>query len=156
MIFMSEENIRQVNPCKDACNGIRVLILRFRELILYGIIGSISSGLDFTVFTLLTKSGIYYVVANICSVLVGIVTSFIFNRKYNFKVKDKTVKRFTIFLSVGLMGLVLSTAILWLLYTRLGMNELTSKLISIAGVVVVQFLLNKYITFRNKSDKRHE
>ena len=150
---MNEGNIRQVNPCNDAMNGLKALIIKFRELILYGIIGCISSGLDFTIFTLLTKLGLYYVIANICSVLVGIITSFILNRKYNFKVKDKTIRRFTIFLTVGLMGLVLSTVILWLLYTRMGMNELTSKLISIAGVVIVQFLLNKYITFRNQTDK---
>lgn len=150
---MIDEPIIQITPCKNVIKRIKALIVRFRELILYGIIGSISSGLDFAVFTLLTKAGIYYVYANICSVLFGIITSFVLNRKYNFKVKDKTARRFAIFLTVGLMGLVLSTVILWLLYTRMGMNELTSKLISIAGVVLVQFLLNKYITFRNKSEK---
>ena len=76
---------------------------RFRNLILYGIIGSLSSFLDFCVFTVLTSVvGLYYLLANCISVLVGITTSFLLNRAYNFKVKDKAKKRFVIFLTVGL------------------------------------------------------
>lgn len=126
------------------------LIIRFRELILYGIIGSMSSGIDFIFFTALTSFGVFYVYANICSVTTGIITSFILNRKYNFKVTDNTFKRFAIFLSVGLMGLVFSTVILWLLTIKMNMNEIPSKLLSIIGVVIMQFLLNKYVTFRKK------
>ncbi len=126
------------------------ILIQFRELILYGIIGCISSGLDFLVFTALTSLGVYYVLANCFSVVIGIVTSFSLNRKYNFRVKDHTFKRFAIFLSVGLMGLILSTGILWMLMEKLGMDEIISKLISIFGVVIFQFLLNKFITFRKR------
>lgn len=126
------------------------IAVKFKEVILYGIIGSFSSGLDFIIFTILTKIGMFYVIANIFSVIVGIFTSFILNRRYNFKVTDNTIRRFAIFLSVGLLGLALSTTILWLLLTKVGINELLAKLISIAGVVIVQFILNKYITFKQK------
>lgn len=125
-------------------------ILRFRHLILYGLIGGFTSSLDFAVFTFLTKYfGLFYIIANCISVLVGISTSFVLNRSYNFKVKNKTGLRFTIFLTVGLCGLCLSNLILWLGINKLEDNEILTKFASIFIVVFFQFLANKYITFRD-------
>ena len=127
------------------------LYQRFRNLILYGIIGSFTSALDFAVFTMLSKYiGIHYIVANCISVLIGISTSFALNRSINFKVKDKTGKRFLIFLTVGLCGLLLSNVILYVGIDMLSGDELIVKLASIVWVVGFQFILNKFITFKEK------
>ena len=124
---------------------------RFRHLILYGIIGSFTSFLDFCVFTVLSRYiGIYYLVANCISVLVGITTSFLLNRAYNFKVKDKAKQRFAIFLIVGLCGLLLSNLILYIGIDIMHGGETIVKLASIVLVVGFQFLLNKFVTFRVK------
>ena len=127
------------------------LYQRFRNLILYGIIGSFTSALDFAVFTMLSKFiGIHYIVANCISVLIGISTSFALNRSINFKVKDKTGKRFLIFLTVGACGLLLSNVILYVGIDMLSGDELIVKLASIVLVVGFQFILNKFITFKEK------
>lgn len=132
-------------------NMLSRLYQRFRNLILYGIIGSFTSALDFAVFTLLSKYiGIHYIIANCISVLVGITTSFALNRSINFKVKDKTGKRFLIFLTVGLCGLLLSNVILYVGIDMLSGDELIVKLASIVLVVGFQFILNKFITFKEK------
>ena len=132
-------------------NMLSRLYQRFRNLILYGIIGSFTSALDFAVFTLLSKYiGIHYIIANCISVLVGITTSFALNRSINFKVKDKTGKRFLIFLMVGLCGLLLSNVILYVGIDMLSGDELIVKLASIVLVVGFQFILNKFITFKEK------
>lgn len=130
---------------------IKKLYFKFRNLILYGIIGSFTSFLDFCVFTVLTSYiGIYYIIANCISVLVGITTSFLLNRAYNFKVKDHTKRRFVAFLSVGLCGLVLSNIILFVGIDVLHLNDLIVKLASIVLVVGFQFILNKFVTFSVK------
>lgn len=127
------------------------LYFKFRNLILYGIIGSFTSFLDFYVYTLLSQyAGIYYLAANCISVLVGITTSFVLNRKYNFKVKDHAGQRFSIFLTVGLCGMLLSNLILYVGIDELHYNSMIVKLASIVLVVFFQFLLNKYITFREQ------
>jgi len=128
---------------------IVTLYQKFRHLILYGIIGSFSSGLDFLIYTLLVQvGGIQYLFANCISVLAGISTSFILNRNYNFKVKDHAKRRFSIFLTVGLCGLVMSNMILYICIDVLSMDKLISKLLSIVLVVFFQFLVNKYLTFK--------
>ncbi|MBQ3957261.1 MAG: GtrA family protein, partial [Bacteroidaceae bacterium] len=64
------------------------------------------------------------------------------------KVKDRTARRFLIFLSVGLAGLCLSNLILWVGVGPLQLPKVVAKLLSIVLVVFFQFLLNKYVTFR--------
>ena len=128
---------------------LKNLYCRFRHLILYGIIGSFSSSIDFAIFTLLVQIvGFHYLVANSISILVGITTSFFLNRNYNFKVKDNVKGRFLIFLSVGLCGLMLSNFSLYVFVSTFAMNKLLSKLLSIVLVVFFQFLINKYVTFK--------
>ncbi|MBE6259908.1 MAG: GtrA family protein [Prevotella sp.] len=128
---------------------ISKLIKEFRTLILYGIIGSASAALDFLLYTFFVNVlSWHYIVSNCISVLAGISTSFSLNRTYNFKVKDQITKRFSIFLCVGLCGMLFSNLILYLCIDYLQMNKIFSKLLSIVLVVFFQFLVNKYITFK--------
>lgn len=125
---------------------------KFHHLILYGIIGVFSSGLDFVIYTLLIQLvGLPYLFANCISVLGGISTSFILNRNYNFKVKDHAKRRFSIFLTIGLCGLAFSNLILYGCVDIMNLNKIFSKVLSIVLVVFFQFLLNKYITFRKSN-----
>lgn len=130
-------------------NAIRFFYDEFRELFLYGIIGSFTCFLDFCVFTLLTQyTETNYLLANCFSVILGITSSFSLNRAYNFKVKDKTKQRFLIFLTVGISGLCLSNLILWIGIDKLQFDDTITKLASIVLVVGFQFLLNKFVTFK--------
>ena len=128
------------------------LFIKFRTLILYGIIGSFSAGMDFLSFYLLTSVlDLYYLLANVFSVSIGITISFVLNRNFNFKVKDKTIKRFLIFVSVGIGGMALSSGLLFLFIDILIFEEIFSKFISIVFVVLIQFVINKFVTFKKES-----
>ena len=128
---------------------IKALYSKFRNLILYGIIGSCTAMLDFLIFTGLTLwTSIHYIIANIISCSTGILCSFLLNRKYNFKVTDHTFRRMVIFFSVGIFGMFLSSVILHFCIDNMHWEELVSKLMSIVIVVIIQFFMNKYISFR--------
>ncbi len=125
------------------------LYTRFRNLILYGIIGGFCAALDFVVYSALCYWDILpYLWANVVSINVGIFTSFVLNRSLNFKVKDKVTVRGLSFYMVGMIGLGISELMLYLMVTVGGWNEVLCKLLSIVVVALVQFCLNKYITFR--------
>ena len=126
--------------------NIKDLIIKYRELILYGIIGGLCASLDFGVYSLLSL-WIPFLWANIISVHCGIFCSFVLNRNYNFKVKDNTGKRFISFYLVGLAGLGLSELLIYLLTDQLRWNHLIAKLLTIVVVALFQFCLNKLITF---------
>ena len=130
---------------------IKQLYFRFRNLILYGVIGGFCAALDFGVYTGLCYWNIMpYLIANIISIHIGIFTSFVLNRSFNFKVKDKVKTRFLSFYTVGLVGLGISEGMLYLMVTKEGWNEIACKLVSIVVVALIQFLLNKYITFKKQ------
>ena len=124
---------------------------RFRNIILYGLIGGVCATLDFSIYTTLCYFDMMpYLWANVISIHCGVFTSFFLNRTFNFKVKDKTAQRFLSFYVVGLIGLAVSEGLLYLMVTIGNCNELLSKLISVVLVALVQFVLNKYITFKTK------
>jgi len=128
-------------------NTIKALYNEFRELILYGIIGGFCALLDFVIYNLLGMV-MPYLWANVISVHCGIFTSFFLNRQYNFKVKDKTSQRFRIFYLVGLLGLGVSELLIYILSARMGMEYRLSKIITIFVAALIQFVLNKFITFK--------
>lgn len=132
-------------------NVISSLYSRFRNLILYGIIGGACAALDFTIYSLLCHFELLpYLWSNVVSIHCGIICSFFLNRTYNFKVKNKSFQRFLSFYAVGLIGLGISELMLYLMVEIKSWNEIVCKLISIVVVALIQFVLNKYITFKTK------
>lgn len=124
------------------------LFLKYQQFILYGVIGVLSASLDFFVFTFLTHLSLNYLLANVISVNCGIITSFILNRQFNFKVKNRSLKRFLTFYAVGLLGLCVSSIFLWLFVEIFYVKVLVSKIIVIFIITIMQFSLNKLITFK--------
>jgi len=127
---------------------IKIQYIRYRQLILYGIIGGFSAFLDFFVYAVLCKWGIPYLAANVISVHSGIICSFLLNRHYNFKVKDKAKLRFLSFYIIGLTGLAISSGILYLAIDYYHFHDIYAKIPTIIVVALFQFVLNKFITFR--------
>jgi putative flippase GtrA len=127
---------------------IFILVKKYQQLLLYGIIGGISAGLDFIIYTALCHLSIYFLIANIISIHCGIFCSFILNKQYNFKIKDKPIIRFFSFYVVGLSGLGISTLMLYCMIIMAEWNEIISKLSTIIFVALIQFTINKLITFK--------
>lgn len=128
------------------------LLQKYRNLILqivsYGIIGLISSGTDAALFGILVyEFHTSALITNIVSVSVGITISFFLNRRFTFKVKDHTAKRYVMFFAIGMAGLLLSEGII-IIGTIVKLDVMIAKLLSIFIVAAFQFILNKFISFR--------
>ena len=124
------------------------LINKYRNFILYGVIGGFCAGLDFGVYTLLCYFGAKYIIANMISVNCGIFFSFVLNRQFNFRVKDRKWRRLLSFYLVGLTGLALSSLLLYWMVDRLFFDEVYSKLFTVVIIALFQFVLNKLVTFK--------
>lgn len=119
-----------------------------KEIFLYGIFGLFSASMDTLSFMLLSKIGLSLLVANFISVNIGIAISFFLNTFLNFKKNTKLCQRAIKFFGVGYIGLALSTFILWIGVTVIQQQEIFVKIISVVIVAAVQYLLNKFITYR--------
>lgn len=126
---------------------------KFKFFIKYCFIGFAGVFLDLIVFYLLNKKlGVYYQIANIISVSCGITNNFFLNAKYNFKVTDKLFKRFLTFFAIGIIGLLLSSLLLYIFIERFHVEVLLTKVIVIFIVAVTQFL-NLHFSFNKGEDQ---
>lgn len=130
-------------------NTFQYVYSKQRNLVLYTLIGVFSATLDFLIFTVLIKYfDFVFIKSNVISVTCGITASFILNRNLNFKLKDKTPIRALSFFIVGLSGMLVSTLILGFLIFILPISIFYLKIVSAFFVALMQFFLNKYLTFK--------
>lgn len=134
-------------------SGIIVLVMkyaqRYKHFIKYALIGITGVTLDMILYYVLnTYTDMHYQIANLISVSLGISNNFILNALLNFKVKDRLTMRFIQFYSVGLFGLLISAGLLYWFIEILCLNEMLSKAFTIGIVTLIQFNLNKIITFK--------
>jgi putative flippase GtrA len=118
-----------------------------RQFILYGIIGCLAAIIDSFLFYVLSKS-LNVNISNFISVNCGIVLSFFMNTFVNFKIKNKMVKRVLLFFFIAYCGLGLSMIILWVGVNRMDIEKMYVKIASVIIVAIIQFTLNKRITYR--------
>lgn len=122
----------------------------FRQLVSYALFGCVCSAADVGVFALLTALvGLQPLVANVLSVAVGLTMSFFLNRRYTFKVSDSPGRRYVIFIMVGLCGMCVQEAVIMgLTGPSVGLAPLLAKLCALVSAGLLQFALNRAITFR--------
>jgi len=114
----------------------------------YGIVGVLGLIVDMGIFYLLHKMlGMNYIVANIISSSLAVIHNFILNSYFTFKVKDKLLKRFVSFYLIALAGMALSSGLLALMIDGLRMDSMIAKMISVLIVAMIQYFLNKKLTF---------
>ena len=130
-------------------HALKKIVCNNRELLVYCIIGCTGAGLDFFIYAGLTCCGLFYQTANFISVSFGILNNFFWNCFFNFKTKDKWWIRLMSFYAIGMAGWMLSALCLLLLIERFVCNTILAKLGTIVIVTVIQFTLNKFITFRH-------
>lgn len=121
-----------------------------RKLLLYAICGGSGVLLDLATYTVLLAFEINYQVANACGYVAGTLLSFALNRHFTFQTYDNTLRRLAMFCAAAGVGYLISTVVLWLLVDRVGLNPLLAKIATLGVVLVVQFSLNRAITFRQR------
>ena len=128
------------------------VLCRYREFIVYCLIGCSGVLVDFSLFWLFRECiGVHYQVANFLSFSCANLSNFLLNTFFNFKVQDRLFLRFVSFYCVGLLNWVIGASFLFALFEGLGVNVYVAKGISVIIVTVVQFSLNKLLTFRKKN-----
>lgn len=122
---------------------------RIRQFLLYAVCGGTGVLLDLCTYTALIWLGVNYQIANAAGYLIGTLASFALNRHFTFQTYDKTLRRLGLFIATALVGYVVSSLLLWILVSYLTWDPLLAKLATLAVVLVLQFSLNRAITFRS-------
>ena len=124
-------------------------MLQTKQFLLYCVIGASGVTLDFGIYSLLVKTQLLdYQAANAIGYASGTLLSFVLNARFNFRVTDRIVLRLLAFFSVAFLGWLASAGLLHLLVGRLGFDKYLSKLATLVVVVLLQYNLNRLLSFR--------
>jgi putative flippase GtrA len=124
-------------------------LLQNRQFLLYCVIGGCGTGLTLLTYAVLVQYfQIGYQAANAIGYAVGTVLSFALNARYNFRTQDRPWQRFISFIVVALLGWAAAAGLLALLVGQLKWNALFAYLVVIFVVVLLQYNLNRLLSFR--------
>lgn len=123
----------------------------FNQLVKYVLIGILGLVVDFGTYWILTDININVEIANMISSTCGIINNFFWNSYTNFKVHNRMFLRFISYFLVGQITTVFTTISLFIFATKLGFSHLIVKVIATIVATLLQFVLNKFVTFRKNS-----
>jgi putative flippase GtrA len=124
-------------------------IPRNRQFLLYCVIGASGVLLDFCTYSLLLNTAAFnYQAANAAGYAAGTLLSFFLNAHFNFQTRDRLPLRLLLFSTVALLGWTASAVLLYLMVARFGVNKYWAKLGTLVVVLLLQFNLNRLISFR--------
>ena len=119
------------------------------QFFLYCLCGGMGVASDYAVYYGALSSGLWYQYANGLGYLAGTLVSFSLNRIFTFAKRDRVWQRLALFVLVASLGFAASALLLWLLVDLAGLDARWAKLITLPMVVVLQFTLNRRVTFNN-------
>jgi len=124
------------------------------QFLLYCLCGGIGVATDYLIYYSALTFGLWYQAANVLGYLSGTLVSFFLNRKITFGVRDKLARRLAMFLMVAAIGFTTSAAMLWLLVDIMSVDARIAKLLTLPVVVIIQFSMNRRITFGEKRQNK--
>jgi putative flippase GtrA len=131
------------------------------QFVKFALIGVVNTAVDFGIYYMLTRYTTFFDVAtpmrylaNIISFLVATTFSFFANRLWTFGRKDKaTVGEAARFYATTLSGLGLSTLLLFVLVSLIGIHDLVAKIFTTIVTIFWNFLLKKFYVFTPTVDQ---
>lgn len=123
----------------------------FIQLFRYGFVGGLAFLVDYGTLVLLTEfAGMHYLLAATISFILGLITNYLLSITWVFnqhKLNNRWVE-FLLFAFIGVVGLGLNDAIMFLCTERCGIHYTLSKIIATAIVFFWNFLARKLILFK--------
>lgn len=141
-------------------NKIKDLITKYQEIIIYLIVGGITTVIALGVYYLCTYTflnpqiPLQLQLSNIISWTVGVLFAYLMNRKYVFKSKTKSqekIKEFKSFLLARITTLIVDMLMMYLLVSILNFNDKIIKLIVQIVVIILNYLFSKLMVFKKQN-----
>jgi putative flippase GtrA len=138
---------------RNNARGVKQFLSQNRQFLLYCVIGMSGTTLDFSVYSLLLKSRLLdYQAANAIGYASGTLLSFILNARFNFRVSDRIAQRLVCFFGVAVLGWTISAGLLHEFIGNWHCNKYLAKLGTLVVVMLVQYNLNRWFSFRKSDD----
>lgn len=138
-------------------DNIFALLRRHRELVSYVFWGAMTTVVNYVVYFLLTEGlQIYYLTSNSIAWALSVLFAYFVNKLYVFQSRNwawrVALRELWQMVASRLFSLGLEMGILWLFVDVLLCPHGVVKLIANVVVVIVNYILSKFIIFKKKAD----
>jgi putative flippase GtrA len=114
------------------------------------LVGLMNTGIDIGLYFALTRLLAVFAEANVVakgiSYGAGVLNSYLWNRSWTFKSRDRSWKTFTPFVLSNLIGLSINAALLWL-GLLFSIHEILALLIATSVTLLWNFIISKLVVF---------
>lgn len=136
---------------------MKKMVVKYRELIFYGIFGVGATLINIISFYVFKQMwGMKLIPSNIWAWILAFVFAFITNKLLVFESKDwqseTAIKEIVSFLITRLTTLVLDTFLMWFMVEYLLVNDFVSKITVNIIIIIVNYVASKFWVFRKKGN----
>lgn len=121
------------------------------QFVRYFFVGGFAFVVDFGLLYILTEyAGLHYLLSATLSFISGLLVNYVISCIWVFstsKFKNRLVE-FLFFAAIGVVGLLLNDALIWLFTDCIGTHYMFSKIVAAAIVYLWNFFARKYLVFR--------
>lgn len=122
-----------------------------RQAAKYGLVGVGNTLVTMLVIWLMLKPGGFSdLVSNVTGYAAGIVNSFFWNKQWTFRSRDSWAGSALRFASAFILCYLLQLGLLFWLKAHLAIDAYYNHLLAMAFYTVINFLMNKYYTFKDQ------
>ena len=126
------------------------LILRYRQLVKFGLVGAANTVFTFSIIFILNKVlGIVYLIVNPIAYLLPTISSFYFNRKWTFRSEGNVKKEGLLFFVVIGVAWLVQYFLVFLLVEKIFVDPLIAQIVGMVVFTGLNFAGQKFITFKS-------
>lgn len=123
------------------------MVKRPLEFLKFCLVGAVNTGVDFTVFAVLTNLGVLMLLAQCISYACGVLNSFFLNRTWTFRGHTQSSKSFLRFTVLNLGTLMVTYGLLVYFHNHFVWPILVSKLLATGVSLVLNFTGSRLLVF---------
>lgn len=136
-------------------NKIKELFIKYKELINYGIFGVLTTVINYVSYIIFTRVfNLEIFTSNLLAWILSVMFAFITNKIIVFESKEFTLKTLVkegiAFTVARILSLLLDMLILYIMVDIMGISDLIVKIISNIIVIIVNYILSKFLIFKKK------
>ncbi|EOS39917.1 GtrA family protein [Lachnospiraceae bacterium] len=121
-----------------------------KQIMLYLIVGSGATIVEWIVFFLFDHYlNIHYMIATSLAFVLSTFANWVLGRLIMFKSSKNTWKELVQIYLVSIAGLLMNLMIMWIAITKLGFNNMFSKIAATGIVFFWNFIIRKLLIYRN-------
>ena len=119
-----------------------------RTMIKFIIVGIINTIISYSIFSILTYCGIWYIYSNLIGYVISVANSYVLNKFFVFKQPKRSLSEMVRFLSVYIAQYIICVMILFVCVDFGGLSPYIAGIFSIFVGIFISYVGHKCFTYR--------